>query len=777
MAIENIRSDSPFKDPLRMGGVSNEPDEPSTDEKEEMRRQALHGRLMDWLQQERDKQSINRYQMAIDEDFYDGLQYSDDDAQTLIGRGQAPLVYNLIKPTINWLLGTERRTRLDGKVLPRSEDDEQNAEVKNKMMKYFSDVNKTPFARSLAWASCVTAGLGWLEDGVSTNPEEEILYSRYENWRYVYHDSTATELDLQDARYLFRFKWLDLDVAIALLPMCEADLRSAAIDSDALQIDEDDTYYIGTRVNGSEAISSLPQRRSFVTESGTVVNRRQRVKVYEGWFREPKRVQMLRGGKHHGEIYDPNNPDHVSACNAEFSSIVSHVRMQMRCALFTESKLLYDCDSPYKHNRFPLTPMWCYRRKRDGMPYGVIRDIRDPQEDYNKRASKALYILSTNRVVMDDGAVDDIDTLRAEVSRPDSIISKKKGYELRIENDKVLATEHLQLADRDAKIIFDTGGVTQQNLGQDDKGLSGQAIGKLQDQGSVVTAPLFDNMRYAVQVQSSIQLSLMEQYCSETKVYRIVGEKKPIEWLMINQRDPDTGEYLNDITANAADYVISEQDFRASMRQAMFETMMELIGKLDPQIGLALLDMVIDFADVPNKDELVARIRKINGQRDPSLKPTPQEIQAQKQADDEAQAAKALAQQTQQAALDKILAEVEGIKAATQKSTASAIKEAVTAAYEALQGAQIVSTIPNVTPVADAILAGAGYKDQGGENPNIPEPSGTIPQLSPQDAHGDFVGGPAQGAPTPPNPNVPDPAQAAGAQAGIETPTNDGVQQ
>jgi hypothetical protein len=111
-------------------------------------------------------------------------------------------------------------------------------------------------------------------------------------------------------------------------------------------------------------------------------------------------------------------------------------------------------------------------------------------------------------------------------------------------------------------------------------------------------------------------------------VVRLIGDNKPLEWLKINVYDETAGKFINDITRSKADYVVDEQDFKASTRQAMFESMMELVGKLDPQVGLALLDMVIDFADVPNKEEIVARIRKINGQADPSRKPTPEEEQA-----------------------------------------------------------------------------------------------------------------------------------------------------
>lgn len=96
--------------------------------------------------------------------------------------------------------------------------------------------------------------------------------------------------------------------------------------------------------------------------------------------------------------------------------VVNKVMMRVRLAHMTVGDLLWEGPSPYRHNRFRFTPIWCYRRGRaDNLPYGMIRPIRDIQDDINKRASKALHILSSNKVIMDEGALPDgttIDELR-----------------------------------------------------------------------------------------------------------------------------------------------------------------------------------------------------------------------------------------------------------------------------------------------------------------------------------------------------------------------------
>lgn len=756
--IENVQAVSDLDNPNRYGGMPDEPEQPEKPKKKADTREMrdIHARLMNWYENERQLQAFNRYQMAIDEDFFDGLQWSDEDAQALQERGQAPLVYNHIKPTINWLLGTERRTRTDGVVLPREADDEAGAEVKSKLLKYLSDVNKLPYARSRAWEDCVIAGVGWLEDTISTDPTQELLQTRSESWRNIWYDSQSIEKDINlDARYLFRRRDVDLDYAQALCPEYKDEMKAMAVDAEQLAHDDAADFYLGARTNSElNGDYATPSRRatSPFSASASVELRRERVRLIECWYKMPENVKLLRGeGKFDGEDYDPEDNEQVEAIEQGLCYIVPHVRMQMRVALMTDNMVLYEGKSPYKHNRFPLVPMWCYRRKRDNAPYGVIRDIRDPQEDYNKRASKALFALSSNRIIMDEDAVEDVEEVRAEAARPDAMLIVKKGKRFDLQPNVQIAEEHLMLMDRNKQSILDVGGAWQ-NVGQDES-LSGKAIGKLQDQGSVTNTPLFDNRLLCLQVQSENQLSLIEQFYTAAKVVRIVGEKKPVEWLRLNQYDSEQGRYINDITRSKADYIIDEQDFKASTRQAMFESMMELVAKLPPEMGIQLLDMVIDFADVPNKEEIVARIRKINGQSDPSRKPTPEEQQALAAAQAKQQEAEAIQLDTAKATLAKLQAEVARLESDKKKVEAGALKDNTAAAYQAMQGAAIIGTNPAVAPTADAILAGAGYVDQGGGDPNIPAPAAAAPMQSE------------------PMPMPPELQQADGAMQGIETPT------
>ena len=57
----------------------------------------IHSTLMGHYIRELDRQAENRMQMAMDEDFYDHIQFTDEELQILAERGQAPLVFNMIR--------------------------------------------------------------------------------------------------------------------------------------------------------------------------------------------------------------------------------------------------------------------------------------------------------------------------------------------------------------------------------------------------------------------------------------------------------------------------------------------------------------------------------------------------------------------------------------------------------------------------------------------------------------------------------------------------------
>lgn len=630
--------------------------------------------LLEWYYHEKDKQAANRLEMAIDADFYDGIQWDPEDAQVLRDRGQMPLVFNEVAPMVDWLIGTERRTRVDWRVMPRAEDDVELADVKTKVLKYVSDINRVPFNRSRAFADAVKVGVGWIDDGVRDDPTQDIIYNRYEDWRNVLWDSAAYEHDLSDARYLFRWRWVDEDIAVMMFPDREEVIRRAVEDArHAGPADwDDETEWL----TADELLSGAKHGVLRAGGSAMMVDaQRRRVKLIEAQYRKPVKAKIVAAGPLKGAFFDERDGALVNALNQHGGTIIDKVVMRVHVAVMTESHLLAMGPSIFRHNRFSLTPVWCYRRGRDRLPYGVIRRVRDIQQDLNKRASKALFMLNTNQIIADEGATNDWNTLRDEADRPDGLIIKKQGKELLIRRDTDAATGQIQMMTLDAQNIQKSAGVSQENLGRQTNAVSGEAIKARQLQGSVVTTEPFDNLRLAVQISGEKQLSLVEQCYTEEKVVRLTGAKGAMEWVRINQPEMQADgsvRFINDITVSMADFIVSEADYAGTMRQVMFDALNQLATRLPPEVALRLMTIAMDFSDLPNKDEVADQIRKLTGERDPNKPMTPEEAQ-QMQQQMQAQA-EALEMQRQQAmlALQEQQAKVRELTARAMKLEAEA---------------------------------------------------------------------------------------------------------
>src|SRR5690606_10333535 len=117
-------------------------------------------KVQDWYHEATEGLHDHYAEMAVDHDYYDNLQWSEQEKAELIARGQAPLVCNKIALAIDWLTGTERRTRVDFAIKPKEQAATEAAKHKAKLLKYQADTNNLPYARSRAFKDMVIGGLG-----------------------------------------------------------------------------------------------------------------------------------------------------------------------------------------------------------------------------------------------------------------------------------------------------------------------------------------------------------------------------------------------------------------------------------------------------------------------------------------------------------------------------------------------------------------------------------------------------------------------------------------
>lgn len=659
----------------------------------------IHAEMLGHYHRELDRQAYCRLMMERDEAMYDHDHWEEEHKVILEERGQVPLVFNMVFTAVNWTIGSQRRAPTDYSILPRKKEGLQHAERKTELMKYLSDRNYSASHVTRAFAEVVKAGLSWLETGHQGEDDGPIVYDRFESWRNVIHDSLAQDWDLSDAKFITRTKWVDEDWGVAMFPDRQGTIK--------LSTTTPYTGYAGSDFGGDSPMDS--QEASGDALSGGITHgapyaQRRRVRLYETWYRKPVEERFMSGGDFSGEIYDEYSPGHNAEIEAGRSSVVAKVKDRMRVIIYSDAGVLFEGPSPYRHNRYPFTPIWGYRRSSDGTPYGMIRGVYDIQVDTNKRASKMMHLLSSTRIFVEEGAVADIDVLREEAHLPNAVIEYKHGKPApRIETETGLAAAHAQAMDRNIQLIQQTSGVTDQNMGNSNPNASGKAIMALQDQGALTTSNFFDNLRFARRVHGEKLLSNIEQFYTDEMQFRVTNTRGNPEYRTIND---DNDEDDNHIGMTKADFIVAEEDANSTHRQSNLKAMTEMIMPIassNPQFMMNIMDLLVEAMDIPKQEEFVKRIRQITGQADPDADPNNPDEQTI-----------ALAQQQQAAQAKQERSETIEFALAEGKAMEASAKARLALAKAAdAEGATVASTMEQLKQAIDAATGMIGAEGAG----------------------------------------------------------------
>ncbi|NJK31511.1 MAG: hypothetical protein HC927_03290, partial [Deltaproteobacteria bacterium] len=111
-----------------------------------------------------------------------------------------------------------------------------------------------------------------------------------------------------------------------------------------------------------------------------------------------------------------------------------------------------------------FNPMWIVRAylTRDNDTYGAVRNMISPQDEINKRSSKALHLLHTQRVIAEQGALQSPEEFQQQAMRPDGVMEVQPGrlsdnsVQL-VDNTPLVAAQVQMLQDAKAEIDAVTG--------------------------------------------------------------------------------------------------------------------------------------------------------------------------------------------------------------------------------------------------------------------------------------------------------------------------------
>lgn len=526
-----------------------------------------------------------RQKAERDRDYFDLKQWTATETAALQLRKQPVITFDRTKRKVMAIMGIEKQTRKDPKAFPRNPQDEGAAQAATDAIRFVCDDCRWDDKRSLASENLIVEGTGAIKVGVKkTRAGIDPEITRVP-WDRLFYDPHSCEFDFADASYMGEVIWMNVDDAKRLFPG-----KDEVLDG-TLAFDQ-----------GAETYDDRPKFKLWADTA------RKRVRIVEIYYK--------RGG-------------------------------QWAFSIFTKGGYLVDPQpSPYLDDEGqpenPIKAVSLYI-DRDNNRYGDVRSMIGPQDEINKRRSKALHLISVRQFRVSPAALQsDIKQFRDELARPDGgIVADAGDFEILHNGDQ--ASANLQLL-QEAKNEIDLQGVNAALAGKNEQDMSGRAIIAQQQAGMVEAATFLDRVKVlSMAVYRAVWCRIRQHWNAERWIrvtdneqnLRFVGLNRPVTMLEaqaeqmgvtkdnIGQAPPEVQQRLTMLASHPmaqqvaridnavadldVDIVVDEGIDAPTVAAEQFEQMMKLAGTGIVQIPP---DVMIEASSLRNKDKLLEMLKQ-----------------------------------------------------------------------------------------------------------------------------------------------------------------------
>lgn len=558
-------------------------------DKEEMLTKCLK-QFNDWDDDGRDEREM----AERCRDYYDGAQLTAEEEETLKKRGQPIVISNRIKPKIDSLIGFEKKSRTDPKAFPRTPRHEGDADSATDSLRFVAEQNDFDTVRSDVAENLFIEGCGGAVVGVRKRPNGSLdVVLTQIPWDRFYRDIHSRKRDFRDASYMGVVLWMDEDDVLVEFPDAK-DIVAGAYSSEQ---SGSDTYDDRPRIVWADRqakrvrIMQHRWRQDGVWHTGIMCK--------GGWLRDPQPSPYLD----------------------EWG--------QPECDIVATSAFI----------------------DRENRRYGTVKQMLSPQDEINKRRSKALHRLTMRTIVAEEGAVENVAAARRELAKPDGFIKVRPNARFDVVDNQAALMGEFQLL-QESKAEIDASGVNPALEG-DIKAPSGRAVQALQQAGLQEMAVPFDALRMWSWRVYRAAWNRIRQYWTEEKWVRVTDDEDSLRWVGLNQavtakdeleRYAEAGQqppaellalaqtnpeavvrYQNKVADLDVDILVEDGPDTVTIQGEQFQQLVEL-KKADPTS--IPTEMIIQASSLRNKDQI---LEKMQQQVPPQLQQQLQQMQQQLQ--------------------------------------------------------------------------------------------------------------------------------------------------
>lgn len=562
-----------------------------------------------------------RQNAAEDYAFMQGKQWEDADLKKMRDAGRPVITINRIRATVNLLCGYASQNETEPDFLPRSEEDDRISRVAKGITKYCLDRAHYQRNKGKCFRDKIICGLAnyWVSYEFDYNKLDGAIKIERVSPFDVFIDPESTEENLSDAQFVGRYSWESTRKLKQVYP-------DKANEIDMLSHKYDDTEL------EAGAIETINGEALWYNE------KYKKVRVVQYWYKEygKKNVYMTKEG-----LIDENNPLFVVLL-ATGKKPTSIPDTKIRYATFSDSVLLEEGESPYKHGKFPLVREYCYYTGEliddELEPAGVVRDLKDAQREKNKNRSQRMHVVNQQSLGVRfwQGQIDEHDKkiIEKKSTTPGANIFLKPGVTFQDGTTSMDSAINLTLEQQADNDFYSISGITPESLSGSIGSMSGKAIDLRQSVTTVQTADIFAQTKEAeLQIVKLLwgeknAPGLIPQFYNQEKAMRILGDDGKKEFVQIapglNQPmqeqiltdalgQPQTDaegnpikQVLYDLSCFDFDIVISTSQASATARKANLYQLLEA-----KKSGVDIpMDIILDFMDFPEKEAVKKRIQQ-----------------------------------------------------------------------------------------------------------------------------------------------------------------------
>lgn len=607
-----------------------------------------------------------------------GKQWLAADRAAVIKSRRPVLEFNQVLPQVLLVAGMHRDVKIDYVAKPRGIEDARLGEIVIASLKATADFTRIYRVNDRVSDDATICGLGVWEILHASDDADDMVYgditvSRIDPRAFVFDPWALSGIgDLQDGNFMGKLQWMDRDTFLerypgksrlavpgdwieygrkmldsrsddlGLGPNLEAELwdaqtgriRVATMWCKKLH---PITLLVDHNTGRVTPVESKDKANAFLAEMSAKVGR-EAVAQFEPIMSDQTSAVVARGtavpipDMETGQPMEFGAPESAQAYLDEMSrkagmgvySQFEIITRKARVPYWTEmtwGEELASGPSPFKDRKYPFVPLISQQFTDDPESImGIVRNLHDPQDEYNKRYSNLLGHLNSsshsgwfNRKTGGANA----DQLRQAGSVPGIVVEYQTIKPEQIKPVEV-SQGHFLLLQTSQQNIRVISGVNADMTGSNNaQTVSGRAIRARQAGGTTIMKPRLRRYEESQLDVAKMLISRIQQFYPPEKLRRIIGVFESMiplgPQLQPIFMDPITGQpmqedqiiqSLRDMQNIQFDLSIQVAPYSESDRQVMYEKALQLVGVIAQAggfIGPGTLKGIVDLADMPTR--------------------------------------------------------------------------------------------------------------------------------------------------------------------------------